>query len=216
MESEFETFGFSNWRLMNWKEKSWVIIVFRLINPDKIVSFCLFCFFCFLGLFFLQVPSVHAVFLWDTDYPFEFKFSNIIFLYKHFSNTLQASPISYKPNEQYIPIFQTSSKIVIIIEEIYICVCVCVCVCVEPFSDLGWDCLYFSLHYWWLWVKAWFRRRSIITTNPEPSSSTPWYHLALLVFPHSVRMPYPCGQSFILNFLYIFRWWIFKVSAEVE
>ena len=65
---------------------------------------------------------------------------------------------------------------------------------------------------WWPWVQAWFRGRSIITTNPGPPSSISQYYQTFLDGVWSVRMPYlfRCSYSLVLDLYYIFPllcWW---------
>ena len=44
---------------------------------------------------------------------------------------------------------------------------------------------------WGLWVQAWFRGQSIITFSQERPSSNSGHHQTLLVWRHSVGLPYP-------------------------
>ena len=87
---------------------------------------------------------------------------------------------------------------------VYVCVCVCVCDTIidvytaellptKPSSDDD-------------WVQAWFRGRSIITTNPECPSTYLRYHQTLLNWHHSLRLPYPrwYNQSLRLDLFFIF------------
>ena len=53
---------------------------------------------------------------------------------------------------------------------------------------------------WWSWVQAWFRGRSIITTNPGCPSYTSQYYQILLDGVWSVRMPYPFRCCYSLSF----------------
>ena len=72
---------------------------------------------------------------------------------------------------------------------------------------------------WWLWVQAWFRGWSIITTSQECPSSISWHHQTLSDCCHSMGLPYPCWCSYtlILDLFRVFPlvWWRkSKISQE--
>ena len=64
----------------------------------------------------------------------------------------------------------------------------------------------------WLWVQAWFRGRSIITTNTGRPSSISQYYQTLLDGVWYVWMPYPfrCSYCLVFDLFYMFPllcWW---------
>ena len=70
---------------------------------------------------------------------------------------------------------------------------------------------------WWPWVQAWFRGRSIITTNPWRPSSISQYYQILLDGVWSVRMPYPfrCSYSLFLDLFFLYSFFFAGESPSL-